>query len=417
VAARLRRQFELLGSTPGFRLLFLATLGSGVGTWLAFVALTVDVFDRTRSASWVSALLIADFLPAIVIGLLLGPLVDRLSRRRLMIASDLVRCAVFAALPFAGGAGTIVALAAVAGIATSVFRPAAYAGLPNLVSDQDLPKANSLLQTIENASWALGPPLGGILVAVSSSDGAYWLNAASFLVSAVLVARIPGAKLQTRVAESKGHWRDLVEGFSLLGRSRAILTVVVAWNVATLASAGVNVAEIFLAKITFDAGDFGFGLLVGSAGLGLALGSLVSGSWVDARGLATVYAIALAVMAVGIGLGAISPNVWTAAPAVLVSGIGNGAAVVCNAVLVQRGAPDQLRGRAFTVAMALNFAVLGLGMLLAGPLTDAVGARWVWGGAAGLTAVAAVLGLGFARGIVWARAGHRAQTEAAPQAL
>ena len=54
---------------------------------------------------------------------------------------------------------------------------------------------------------------------------------------------------------------------------------------------------------------------------------------------------------------------------------GNGAAVVCNSLLVQRGAPDHLRGRAFTVIMSTNFAVLGLGMVVAGPLTDAVGAR------------------------------------------
>ena len=71
---------------PSFRLLFLASLGSGVGTWLAFVALTVDVFDRTRSGTWVSALLIADTLPIVVVGLVVGPLIDRLSRRRLMIA-------------------------------------------------------------------------------------------------------------------------------------------------------------------------------------------------------------------------------------------------------------------------------------------------------------------------------------------
>jgi MFS family permease len=288
--------------------------------------------------------------------------------------------------------------------------------LPNLVADDDLPKANSLLQTIENLTWALGPPLGGVLVALSGPAGAYILNAGSFFVSALLLARIPRDRLQAGAAAGKGHWRDLAEGFALVKRSRALLTVVVAWNIAVFGSAGVNVAEVVLAKATFGAGDFGFGLLVGAAGLGLALGSLVSGSWVDARGLAVVYAIALAAMAAGIALGAVSPTIWLAAWAVLVAGIGNGAAVVCNAVLVQRGAPDELRGRAFTVAMSLNFAVLGLGMILAGRLTDAVGPRWVWGGSAVLTAAAAVLGLAFARGIVWARPRSR-RAEPAPQAL
>ena len=84
-----------------FRLLFLATFGSGIGNWLAVIALPVDVYDRTHSGWWVGALLIANILPAVFIGLLFGPLVDRLSRKGLMIASDLGRLAVFAALPFA----------------------------------------------------------------------------------------------------------------------------------------------------------------------------------------------------------------------------------------------------------------------------------------------------------------------------
>ena len=85
-----------------------------------------------------SALLIADFLPIIVIGFLFAPLVDRLSRKRLLIVSDLVRVAIFGVLPFAGSATAIVVLAGLSGIATGFFRPAVYAGLPNLVEDAEL---------------------------------------------------------------------------------------------------------------------------------------------------------------------------------------------------------------------------------------------------------------------------------------
>ncbi|HET8873269.1 MAG TPA: hypothetical protein VFM83_06245, partial [Gaiellaceae bacterium] len=71
-------RLALLREPPSFGLLAVATLASGLGTWVAFVALTVDVFDRTDSATWVAALFVADFLPAIVIGFAAGSLVDRM---------------------------------------------------------------------------------------------------------------------------------------------------------------------------------------------------------------------------------------------------------------------------------------------------------------------------------------------------
>lgn len=393
------RQLALLRDPPSFGFLALATLASGLGTWLAFVALTVDVFDRTDSATWVSALFIADFLPAIFIGIAAGTLVDRMPRRRLMIASDLVRVVVFALLPFANDPALIVALAAVAGFATGFFRPAVYAGLPNLVPDRDLAGANSVLQTLENAAWAVGPILGGVLVAATGPDAAYWINAATFLVSAALLARIPGRVLQAAAAVGHGYWRDVADGFALIRGSRALLTILAAWNVVMLATAGANVSEVVLAKDAFSAGDFGYGLLVGATGLGLAVGSLLAGSFLETRSLSSVYAAAIGLIALGMGAAAGSPNVWIAAVCVVFVGAGNGAAVVCNALLVQRGAPDELRGRAFTVLMSSNYVVLGLGMLAAGPLTDAVGPRTVWAVAGALCAAAALIGLAMARGV------------------
>ncbi|TML57361.1 MAG: MFS transporter [Actinobacteria bacterium] len=403
VRPSVRRQLELFHRSPSFGMLFLAAFGSGLGTWLAFVALTVDVFDRTHSGPWVSALLIADFLPMILIGLVFGPLLDRLSRRWLAVAADLARFGVFCALPFATSAAQIVTLAAAAGFATGFFRPAVYAGLPNLVDDADLPRANSLLQTIENATTTAGPLVGGILVSTSGPDTAYWINAATFVVSALLLLRIPGRLLQARPAQSRGHLRDLRAGFALVRHARPLLTVLVVWNVAMLANAGVNVAEVVLAKVSFHSGDFGFGLLVAAAGLGLAGGSLAAGPLLERRRTREVYGGSLALMAVGTALAAVSPNVWVAAACVVVSGAGNGSTVVCNALLVQRGAPDELRGRAFTVLMSSTAVSLGAGMIAAGLVTNALGARWVWGIAAAVLALAAALGLSLARGVDVAR--------------
>jgi MFS family permease len=391
-------QLALLGREANFRRLFLATLGSGAGTWLALVALEVDVWVQTHSSGWVAALLIADLLPTFAIGVLVGPLVDRLSRKALLVGSDLARFGVFAALPFTTNATQVVVLAAAAGIATGFFRPAVYAGLPNLVSDNDLSSANSLLQAVDNLTWALGSIVGGALVAASGVDAAYWLNACSFLVSAVFLSGIPRGKLQETPAASYGYWADLRDGFSLVLRSRALLTVLIAWNVAMLHNAAVNVAEVRLAFDAFNAGRFGLGLMMGCAGVGLAIGAYLAAQWIDRRGLANVYGASLGLMAIGVGLAAASPNVWVAAACVVISGAGNGAAVVCNALLVQRGAPDSLRGRAFAVLMSSNVAMLTIGMIVAGHFTDVYGPRWVWAVASATAVLAGAIGLVLARG-------------------
>lgn len=329
-----------------------------------------------------SALLIADFLPMILIGLLAAPLVDRMSRRRLLIASDLIRAVVFCVLPFAGSAALIVALAAVQGAATGFFRPAVYAGMPNLVEDEKLPSATSLLQTIENLTWMVGPILGGVILTAEGPGLAYWLNALTFVFSAVLLARIPASRLQVGKVESRGHWGDIADGFRAVLRSRSLLTVLVVWNVVMLGMGAINVAEVALAKVELDGGDLGFGILVGAGGLGLALGSYAAAALVDRLGIGRVYFYMIALMAIGYALAALASSIWVAVPVVVVAAFGNGAAVVCNALFIQRGAPDEVRGRAFTVIMSSTYALLGAGMVAAGPLTDAYGARWVWGGAA-----------------------------------
>ncbi len=396
-AGALREQGRLLQRAPSFRLLFYATLASGMGTWMAVIALTVDVFDRTGSATWVSALLIADFLPAVAIGLVLGPLVDRLSRRGLMVGADLARLLVFAALPWADSAGQVVALAATAGVATGLYRPASYAGLPNTVDGQDLAQANSLLRAAEYLTIMAGTLAGGIIVEAAGPDPAYWLNAATFLVSAAFLRRIPAGRLQEGTSASRGHWRDVAEGLALVVRSRALLTVFVVWNLVLLGAGATNVAEVALAKVSFNAGDLGFGLLWTATGVGQAAGSLLAAGWLERRGLRAVYAGSVGLMAVGALAAAASPNVWVALACVAAGGAGNGAAVVYNSLLVQRGAPDHLRGRAFTVLMSATFAAMGVGMIVGGPLTDQVGARWVYGGAGMLTAAAAVVARAMAR--------------------
>jgi MFS family permease len=382
---------------PGFRNLFFATLCSSAGTLIAAVALAIDVQDRTNSGPWVAAVVVVEFLPSIFVGLLLGPLLDRLERRSLMIAADAVRVGVFVALPFAPSAGWVVALAAVAGLATGFFRPAVYAGLPNLVPDEELPGANALIQGIENLSWAVGPLVGGVLTAAAGPSAAYTINAASFLVSILLVVRIPPRLLQSQRALSRGHWTDLRDGFSAALRSPSMRAVLVAWGIASLATGAANVAEIFLAKHTFSAGDLGYGLLYSAMGAGLVVGSLISAGVLLRSGVARTYGGSLALMAMGYLGAALSPNVWVAAGCILVAGVGNGAAIACNALLVQRGTLDLLRGRALTFVMSITFVLVGVGNGLGGLFLNRTSPRWIWAVCGALLLVAALAGRVLAR--------------------
>ncbi len=392
-AVELTRRLGLLRRSPSFGLLFFATAGSSIGTYLASIALTLDIYARTESGLWIAALLVANFLPLVLVGLLLGPLFDRFSRRRLLIASDLTRAAVFAALPFVDSPLGIVGLAAVAGVATGFFRPAALAGLPNMVPDEELTNANSLLQTVENGAWMIGPVLGGVLVSVWSPSVPYAINAVTFLVSALLVARIADSQLRSQKSLMSGHWRDVADGVRLVLTALPLRTVLIVWSIVSLGSAAINVAEVFFVRDVLGASEVGFGVIIGATGLGLVIGSFLAAPALGKVGLRRHYIGSIALMAFGWGGVALSPEIWVAVPFVVGGAAGNGAAIICNQILVQRGAPDRYRGRALATIMSTNFLIIGLAMGSAGLLTDWIGARGVMIIAAGICALGALSAL------------------------
>src|SRR5581483_10891091 len=110
----------------------------------------------------------------------------------------------------------------------------------------------------ETMTMTVGTLLGGIAAAASGPHLAYWLNAASFLLSFALVAGIASDHFQSEPSDSRGHLSDMQEGFATVRRSPALLTVFVVWNLVLFPSGAVNVAEVELAKVSFDAGSLGF---------------------------------------------------------------------------------------------------------------------------------------------------------------
>jgi MFS family permease len=182
-------------------------------------------------------------------------------------------------------------------------------------------------------------------------------------------------------------------------QSPALATVLVAWSIAVVANAFFNTAEIFLVRETYGSTDFGFGLMWAASGAGMIVGALAAPGWISKRGIRDAYPWVLATFTAGIAGAAVAPNVWIGATAMVLAGVGNGAAIVCNIGLVQRGAADALRGRAFTLIISVNYALMFVALVAAGPLTDALGPRWIAAVAAGTLAVAAFVGGSLVRGV------------------
>jgi AAHS family 4-hydroxybenzoate transporter-like MFS transporter len=155
-------------------------------------------------------------------------------------------------------------------------------------------------------------------------------------------------------------------------------TVLVVWTVVLVGAGAINVAEVVFAKDTLAAGDLGFGVIVAASGVGLAIGSFLAAPALGRVGLRRHYVGSIALMGVGWGGAALSGTIWLVVPFVIGGAAGNGSAIICNQLLIQRGAPDQYRGRAVATLMSATYAVLGLSMAAAGVLTDIYGARAIW---------------------------------------
>ena len=377
-----------------FRLLFLATLGSGVGTYAATIALTADIAGRTHSTWWVSLLFLVSFTPPVFV----GPLVDRLSRKLLLVTSDVVRLGVFAVLPFADHPATMICLATVAGIATSFFRPAVLAGVPNLVDERELDSATTLLAGTEWLAVAIGPLLAGTLVSLSGAHIVYWMNAATFLFSASLILRIPGRFLQSEQGITRGHWRDLREGLTAFQSSNPLQVALFGFGLTMLATGLVNPSEIFLAKRSLGTGAFGFGLLWTGSGIGLVAGSIVIGILLRGRDVLDLYVYAFVPLTVGLVGAAMAPTIWVAAPAMTLAGFGQGLGFPMTILIIQRYTSDRLRGRAFTVVISVQSALLALGMVVSGAITQIGSARWTYAVAAACSAGSVFVVLALLRG-------------------
>ena len=359
---------------------------SFLGDAVSMVALVVLVVQITGSASAVGGALIARLLPTLA-SPFAGVLADRLDRRLVLVASDLARAVLVLGLIFARDLSTIYVLVFLMGLARTFFNPTVRAAFPGVVGGGDLTRANALIGGTFSVSETAGPALGGLLIATVGVEAAFVVDSATYLVSAALLSLTPLPRPQREEAGT-GFGEDLRAGFAYLAGERVSLAIVVG---AFLTVLTVNItipAEVFLAKETFDAGDAGYGLLVGLYGGGMVLGSVLMAALGDRVRLLPFYffgVFATALALVGAGL---SPTFVLALGALVVAGIANGTENVTTDTILQERVPDALLGRVFSVRF-LGFSVgeafaYGVG----GAIVDASGARFTYLLAGAATAVA-----------------------------
>ncbi len=194
-------------------------------------------------------------------------------------------------------------------------------------------------------------------------------------------------------------------GLSLVRRDRHLSAIFLIWSWATLAYAGVNVAEIVLTTDAYGVGSVGFGIFVAFFAAGIVVGNVVAMPFVKRLTVYGGYRASFLVTAAGAALCAVSPGLALGCVGAVIFGIGNGIGLVCNMTLIQQVVGDDRRGQIFAVLGSLVQMFTLVGTLVAGPVTVAVGPRWMWGISAGL------LVLGYVNAVVLAR---RAQREGSP---
>jgi MFS family permease len=345
---------------------------SFVGDAVSMVALVVLVVQIAGSASAVGGALVARLLPTLA-SPLAGVLSDRLDRRIVLVASDLARAVLVLGIVFVRDLVVLYLLIFLMGLARTFFTPTIRAAFPSVVGGGDLTRANALISGAFSVSIMAGPALGGLLVASLGVDAAFLLDAVTYLVSAALLSRI--ALPRSQIEDGEGFGQELRAGLGYLAGARVPLAVVVG---AFLTILTINItipAEVFLAKVTFGAGDAGYGLLVSLWGGGMVLGSAVMAALGDRVSLVPLYFLSIFGGALALAGTGLAPLFILALGALMVEGVATGIDNVATDTILQKQVPDAFLGRVFAVRFMSYSAGEGLAYIAGGLIVDAIGPR------------------------------------------
>jgi MFS family permease len=326
----------------------------------AYTALNFTVWDRTHSPGMQALSLLLTFGVAGLLGPLGGALGDRFDRRRVMIVSEAVAAAFFTAMVFADTPAVLIALAFGSAIAELPFFSASRAAIPNLVErEEDISWANSLVTVGVHAGIAVGPLVGGLVVASFGASWVFAANAVSFVISLLLTISVRGRFSDPDRAADEEEHAGLMAGVRYLFREPVLRRMSLAWLVFVIGMGMGMVADAPIAE-SFGTGAAGFGFLIAAWGTGSVVGS-AAGRWMTARTeprWMVFGAAGITVTAIGVGL---APAFWLVLVSLFVMGTSDGLTIVAENGMMQRRTPDAVRSR----AMAAFEALLSLGLFVA----------------------------------------------------
>ena len=373
---------DLLRRNRSFRLLWLGQVVSQMGDWFNTIALYTIILELTGSGRDVGLLLVARFIPSFFFGPISGVVADRFSRRTIMIVTDLLRALVVLGFLFVRNADQlwIIYVLTVLQLGLSTFfEPAKTAAIPSVVEDRELVAANAISSVTWSAMLTIGAAIGGLITDWFGTDAAFVLDAATYLLSAALIASIRVPKRQKRERQKLSLGRMLgitetIEGIKYVKdrpRVLAALLVKPAWGF----GGGILTLLAVFGERIFPVGRGaagGIGVLFAARGIGTAVGPIVarriSGEG-DKRMQASIGIAFLIGGAFYIAFGSATNFIF----ALIVLGIahcGGSILWVFSTVLLQRHVVDSFRGRVFAAEMALVTLTMAASNYATGELLD-----------------------------------------------
>jgi len=376
---------ELLRKNRGFRLLWLGQVVSQMGDWFDTIAVYTIALRLTGSSRSVALIMVARFLPSVVMGPLSGVVADRFSRRSIMIASDLMRAIVVLGFLFVRRPDQmwLVYVLTVFQLAFSAFfEPAKTAAIPSIVSDRELLPANAIASVTWSAMLTIGAAIGGFVAGWFGTDAAFILDSLTFIASALLIVQVRFPKRPAREKSKLTIMKavgitDTIEGVRYVkSRSRvlAYLLVKPAWGV----GGGIlTLLAVFGERVFPVAGKTatGIGVLFTARGIGTAIGPIVARRWAGETRQQMQNSIGIAFLIGGAFYFAfaVSKSFALALLFLLIAHTGGSILWVFSTVLLQKSVEDKFRGRVFAAEMALVTLTMAASNYVVGELMDRFG--------------------------------------------